>query len=62
MKKKFDKKMMKLIAESQEFGIDDRLSDILSRNSELSEDDLQFVAAAAGPDYNRFKQMIDSKK
>ena len=53
---------MKLIRESQKFGIDDRLSDVLQSSRELTEEELELVAAAAGPDYSKFKDLLDSKK
>ncbi len=63
MKKRMDKKTMKLIRESQKFGIDDRLSDVLPETPvELSEEELELVAAATGPDYSKFMDLIDSKK
>lgn len=62
MKKRMDKKTMKLIKESQKFGIDDRLSDVLQSSRELTEEELELVAAAAGPDYSKFKDLLDSKK
>ncbi|MBR3439752.1 MAG: hypothetical protein IKH13_09655 [Clostridia bacterium] len=63
MKKRMDKKTMKLIRESQKFGIDDRLSDVLpDAPVELSAAELELVAAAAGPDYSKFKDLLDSKK
>ena len=61
MKKTFNEKTMKLIKESNEFGIDDRLTDIMKRNEELSLDELELVAAAASPDYERFKNMLNGK-
>ena len=63
MKKNLDKKMLSLIKESNEFGIDDRLSAVLNINAELSEDELELVAAAsASPDYELFKKTIENKK
>ena len=53
---------MKLIKESNEFGIDDRLTDIMKRNEELSLDELELVTAAASPDFERFKNMLNGKK
>ncbi len=52
---------MELIRESNEFGVDDRLSSVLKRDAELSEDELELVAAAASPDYERFKNMLNNK-
>lgn len=62
MKKTFNEKTIKLIKESNEFGIDDRLTDIMKRNEELSLDELELVTAAASPDFERFKNMLNGKK
>ena len=62
MKKVFNKKIMKLIAESQEFGIDDKLTDVLNSDGELSEDDLFLVSAASGADKDRLKKIMEAGK
>ena len=58
MKAEFNKNFLKVIADSQSFGIDDRLSKMLS-NGELFEEDLEIVSAAGQPDFNRFKLYFD---
>ena len=61
MKKRITTDTFRLIRESNEFGIDDRLSAILNQNTELSEEELELVSAAASPNYEKFRHIIDSK-
>lgn len=65
MNKKFDAQIIRMIADSQEFGINDKLSKIISEKNEdeLSEDELFMVSAAsAEPGYEKFKKYLSSKK
>ncbi|GEM_PF-5956109 len=66
MKKIIDKKTLGIIAESQKFGINDRLSGIIEKqkeySDELSEEELSLVSAASGTDYEKFMQMLNNKK
>ena len=63
LKSSLNKKTLSIIKESNEFGIDDRLSAMLNNNAELSEDELELVAAAsAKPNYETFKKIIENKK
>ena len=63
LRKTINKRTLNLIKESNEFGIDDKLSAMLNSGTELSEDELEFVAAAsAKPNYEMFKKTIENKK
>ena len=60
--KRFDKRTLKLIVESTEFGINDDLSKHLTAADELSEEDLECVAAAGVPDFEKFRERYEKNK
>lgn len=65
MKKIINRKMLDMVAESQEFGINDRLSKVLEKQEdytgELSENELSLVSAASGTDYETFIKMMKKR-
>lgn len=49
-------KMVKCLADIEQFAPDDKLSTLTSASDELSEDELEFVAAAGVSDFEVFRR------